>query len=60
MEERNVIVRNGGSSIGTVSFIALLLVAGLIALAIWRPWDGTMLTRTTTVTTSIDGTSGTR
>jgi hypothetical protein len=60
MEDRNGIVRNGGGSIGTASLIALFIVAGLIALIIWQPWNGTAAMRSTTTTTQIDGTSGTR
>jgi hypothetical protein len=60
MEDRNVIVRNGGGSIGTASLIALLIIAGLIALIVWQPWNGTVTLRSTTTTTQLDGTSGTR
>ncbi len=60
MEERNVIVRSGGGSVGTVSLIALLIIAGVIALMIWQPWNGTVMLRSTTTTTSFDTTSGTR
>jgi hypothetical protein len=60
IERRTVIVREGGDPIGTASLIALIVIAALIALFIWQPWNGTMLVRSTTVTTSIDGTSGTR
>jgi hypothetical protein len=60
MEDRNVIVRNGGGSIGTASLVALLIIAGLIALIVWQPWNGTVTLRSTTTTTQLDGTSGTR
>jgi hypothetical protein len=60
MEDRNVIVRNGGGSIGTASLVALLIIAGLIALIVWQPWYGTVTLRSTTTTTQLDGTSGTR
>ncbi len=62
MDERNVvIVRDEGSSIGTFSLVAILIMAGVIALMIWQPWNGLVTVRSTTVTTSsIDGTSGTR
>jgi hypothetical protein len=59
MEHRTVIVREEGASVGTVSFIALLIVAAVIALMIWQPWNGTVMMRST-ATTSIDTTSGTR
>ena len=58
MEERNVIVRRGGSSVGTASFIALLTIAAAIAILIWQPWNGTVTYRSTT--TTYDATSGTR
>jgi hypothetical protein len=60
MEHRKVIVRNEASSIGTASLIALLVIAGLIALLVWQPWNGTVTFRSTTTTTQLDGTSGTR
>jgi hypothetical protein len=60
-ERRHVIVRSEGPAVGTASFIALLVIAGLIALVIWQPWNGTVTLRSTTTTTSQDdGTSGTR
>jgi hypothetical protein len=59
MEERNVIVRGGGSSVGTASLIALLAIAALIAVFIWQPWTGQVTLRSTT-TTTYDTTSGTR
>jgi hypothetical protein len=43
-----------------VSLLALIVLAGLIALLIWQPWDGLVTVRSTTVTTQLDGTSGTR
>ena len=54
MEDRNVIVRNGGGSIGTASLVALLIIAGLIALIVWQPWNGTVTLRSTTTTTQFD------
>ena len=60
MERRTVIVRDSGDTVGTVSLLALIVIAGLIALFIWQPWNGTMMIRSTTVTTPYDGTSGTR
>jgi hypothetical protein len=60
MRQRNVILREEGSSIGAVSLLALIVLAGLIALLIWQPWDGLVTVRSTTVTTPLDGTSGTR
>ena len=61
MDERNVvIVRDEGSSIGAFSLLATLIIAGVIALMIWQPWNGLVTVRSSTVTTSIDGTSGTR
>ncbi len=61
MDERNaVIVGDEGSSIGAFSLLAVLLIAGVIALMIWQPWNGLVTVRSSPVTTSIDGTSGTR
>jgi hypothetical protein len=60
MERRTVILRDSGDPVGTASLIALIVIAGLIALFIWQPWNGTMTIRSTTVTTPYDGTSGTR
>lgn len=60
MEERNVIVRSGSSTVGTVSLIALLIIAALIALAIWQPWNGSVMLHATSKTTSFDTTSGSR
>lgn len=59
MERRTVIVREEGSSIGTISFITLLIVAAVIGLMIWQPWNGSVMTHSTTSTSS-DTTSGTR
>lgn len=59
MEERNVIVRGGGSSVGTASLIALLAIAALIAVLIWQPWTSQVTLRSRT-TTTYDATSGTR
>jgi hypothetical protein len=61
MERRRAIVRGEGHAIGTASFIALIVIAGLIALVIWQPWNGTVTLRSTTPsTTQDDGSSGTR
>lgn len=60
MERRTVIVRDAGNSIGTASLIALIVIAGVIALFIWQPWNSTVSVRSTTVTTPYDGTRGTR
>jgi hypothetical protein len=60
MERRTANVRDSDDPIGTASLLALIVIATLIALFIWQPWNGTMTIRSTTVTTSLDGTSGTR
>ncbi len=53
MQDRNVIGRRGGS-IGTLSFIALIAIAGLIALIIWQPWNGPTVYRSSTTTTQLE------
>jgi len=60
MERRIMVVRDSDDPIGTASLLALIVIAASIALFIWQPWNGTMTIRSTTVTTSLDGTSGTR
>jgi hypothetical protein len=60
MERRTVMLRDSGDPVGTASLLVLIVIAGLIALFIWEPWNGTMTIRSTTVTTPYDRTSGTR
>lgn len=60
MERRTVIVREGGDPVGTVSLLALIVIAGLIALFIWQPWNGTVTLRTTTLTTPYDASGAPR
>jgi hypothetical protein len=54
VEDRNVIIRGGDGSVGTASFIALLVIAAIIALFILQPWDHTSTQRFMTITTQQD------
>lgn len=56
MKERLVILSDRGDSIGTVSFLAVLLIAAVIALFIWQPWSGFASQRFMTITTQQDHT----
>lgn len=60
MERRTVIIQDSGNPVGTASLLALIVIAGLIALFIWQPWNGMVTVRSTTVTTPYDASSGTR
>jgi hypothetical protein len=55
MQHRNVIERRGDGSIGIVSLIAAFVVAALIALFIWQPWDTTTAYHTFTPTSRLSG-----
>jgi hypothetical protein len=50
MEERNGIGRRN-NAIGMTSLIALLAIAGLIALIIWQPWTNASMDNTSTTLT---------
>jgi ABC-type Fe3+ transport system permease subunit len=52
VEDRNVIIRDGGGSVGTASFVALLVIAAIIALCILQPWERTSTQRFMTITTT--------
>jgi hypothetical protein len=54
VEERNVIIRDGGGSVGTISFVALFVIAAIIAICIWQPWNNTGTQRFMTITTQQD------
>ena len=56
MEERNVVMRTGGGSAGAVAVIALIVIAGLIAIFVWQPWNGSTTQRETSTTVQ-NGTS---
>jgi hypothetical protein len=56
MKERIVILSESGDSVATVTFIAVLLIAAVIALFIWQPWNGVATQRFTTITTQQDHT----
>jgi hypothetical protein len=60
MQERNVIVRGGGGSVGITSFVALIVIAALIGLFIWQPWNNTGSQRFMTITTQQNGTTSTQ
>lgn len=51
MNEREVIVRDNNGSIATFGIIAVIVVALLIALFVWRPWTNSDTTNSTTKTT---------
>jgi hypothetical protein len=56
MKERIVILRDGGDSVGIVTFLAVLLTAAVIALFIWQPWNAVATQQFTTITTQQDRT----
>jgi hypothetical protein len=51
VEDRNVIIRDGGGSVATASFVAVLVIAAIIALCIMQPWERTSTQRFMTTTT---------
>ena len=51
MNEREVIVRDNNGSVATFGIIAVIVVAAIIALFVWRPWTNSDSTSTTTKTT---------
>jgi hypothetical protein len=55
MKDRIVILSESGDSVATVTFIAVLLIAAVIALFIWQPWNG-VATQRFTITTQQDRT----
>jgi predicted negative regulator of RcsB-dependent stress response len=47
MNDRNVIVdRENGNALAAYSLIAVVVVAALIGLFIWQPWNGAPAART--------------
>ena len=56
MKERIVILSERGDSVGTVTFLAVLLIAAVIALFIWQPWNAVATQRFMTITTQQDHT----
>jgi ABC-type Fe3+ transport system permease subunit len=54
VEDRNVIIRRGDGPVGTASFVALLVVAAIIALFILQPWEHSSTQRFMTITTEQD------
>ena len=60
MEERNISVdRENGGSLATFSLIAVVVVALLIALFVWQPWNATGGNATTNGTTTNSTTTNT-
>ncbi len=51
MNDREVIVRDNNGSVATFGIIAVIVVAALIALFVWRPWSNSDTTTNTTKTT---------
>jgi hypothetical protein len=41
MHERNVLGRESGGSVATASFVAIIVIAVLVALFVWAPWEST-------------------
>lgn len=39
MGDRNVVVRDSGSSVVALSLLAVVVIAVLVALFIWQPWN---------------------
>jgi hypothetical protein len=39
MNDRNVMARGSGGPIVTASFAAIILIAVLVALFVWEPWN---------------------
>ena len=66
MDDRNVVVRDSDSSVATFGIIAVIIVAALVALFVWQPWNTTsQTTNHTTINQTVpapaggDNTSGT-
>lgn len=57
MQERNVVVRDGSGSVATMSLVAVIIIAALVALFVWQPWNSTSTQRTDS-TTIQQGTTG--
>ncbi len=54
VEDRNAIIRGGDGLVGTASFVALLVIAAIIALFILQPWEHISTQRFMTITTQQD------
>ncbi len=54
VEDRNAIIRGGDGPVGTASFVALLVIAAIIALFILQPWEHISTQRFMTITTQQD------
>ena len=50
MQERNVVVRDNGGSVATFSIIAVIIVAAVVALFVWQPWNTTSTQRSNSTT----------
>jgi hypothetical protein len=62
MQERNVVVRDNGGSVAAFSIVAVIVVAAVVALFVWQPWNATSTQRTNSTTIqqgSSTGTTGT-
>jgi hypothetical protein len=57
MRDRDVIIRIQDDYVGLGSFLVLLVVAAIIGLFIWQPWNGVAGTRFMTVTTQTERTT---
>jgi hypothetical protein len=57
MRDRDVIIRIQDDYLGLSSFFVLLLVAAIIGLFIWQPWNGTGANGFMTVTTQTERTT---
>ncbi len=51
MEDRNAVIRGEDGLVGAASFIALLVIAAVIALFILQPWEHAGTQRFMTITT---------
>lgn len=56
MNDRDVVVRDSGSgSVATFAIVAVIVVAALIGLFVWQPWNTTTTSKTTTAPSTTTG-----
>jgi len=58
MNDRDVVVRDSGSgSVATFAIVAVIVVAALIGLFVWQPWNTTTTSKTTIAPSTTSGTT---
>ncbi len=56
MDQRNIVVRDeGGDKVPALSFVAVVVVAAVIALFVWQPWNAAPSHTSTAATPAANG-----